>query len=213
MAFYSKNAPLIAAFLIAAGLGAAFPFVVSSGKSIRPHSAQGSGTEFQATRPADLPKIHPVPAFKLTASDGTSFSPANLEGKVWIANFFFTSCKGPCPRMTEQLLRIYRGHRDRTDFAAVSITVDPETDTVQRLAEFARQMNADASIWKFLTGPKEQIVALSNEGFFLGADTNLQHSPVFVLIDRSGKIRGYYQSSDPEKMARLEHDLNLLLAE
>lgn len=212
MASETRVIPFIAAFLISAALGAAFPFVMAAGTPALPSRDHGSSADFRALKPSDLPKIKPAPEFSLNASDGKTISTPDLRGKIWIANFFFTSCKGPCPRMIEQLSRIYKLHRNKPAFAAVSITIDPQTDTQAKLAEYSARLGADQTVWHFLTGPKDKILSLSNDGFFLAADEERGHSAVFVLIDRDGMVRGYYQSADPDKMARLVHDLDMLLA-
>ncbi len=209
MAAGSRALPFVAAFLISAALGAAFPLVTSIG---RPAASGPASRGSLASSTADLPHFKPVPDFRLTDTSGRQVSQADLRGKVWIANFFFTSCKGPCPRMVEQLSRIYRLNRSRPDFAAVSITIDPQTDTSAKLAEFAAKLGVDTQVWHFLTGPIDKIISLSNDGFYLAADDQRGHSPVFVLIDRSGTVRGYYQSADPEKMVRLGNDLDLLMS-
>ncbi len=200
----SNNLPLLAALFIALALGAAAPLFTSD-------SPAGHPLEFGPAK-TDLPQVQPVPQFELSSASGGKFSPGELKGTVWVANFFFTSCKGPCPRMVEQLLRIYDRRRADADFAAVSITIDPQTDTAEHLAAFAGNLKVDTRKWKFLTGPLNTIVTLSNEGFFLGADDKNGHSAVFVLIDRNGMVRGYYQSADPEKMARLDVDIDRLLS-
>ena len=153
------------------------------------------------TRPT-LPSFGVVPYFNLTDQTGHPFDSHVLDGKPWIANFIFTSCPGPCPRMSSQL----RDLRTLTP-QKVSFTVDPARDTPDVLASYAKRYNADPQTWHFLTGPQSELHHLSRQVFKLGdVDRQLEHSTRFVLIDGQRRIRGYYDSSDPEKLSQLAQD-------
>ncbi len=160
----------------------------------------------------ELPSYKTVPEFTLTSQTGDAFhSREELAGKVWIAEFFFTSCTGPCPRMNARMRRLQNDLADVEDLRLVSFTVDPERDTPEALAEYARKFQAEPGRWWFLTGPMEELDRLCRETFLLGeVKGNLDHSTRFVLVDRDGVIRGYYLSGDSEAMQRLERDVRLL---
>jgi protein SCO1 len=162
-----------------------------------------------------LPSYGVVPDFKLTDQSGRTFdSRSQLDGKVWVANFIFTTCAGPCPRMTSQLRRIRDEAQDRSELRLVSFTIDPERDTPAALAEYGKRFGADPDKWFFLTGTQSDLNSLSRKTFMLGnVDGSLEHSTRFVLVDRKSRIRGFYDSSDPEKIQALAADLRTLLRE
>lgn len=168
-----------------------------------------------ATTQRDLPVIGPVPDFKLTDRSGRTVTLADLKGKVWVADFVFTTCGGPCPIMTQRMRELHQALYSRgvTDVATVTFTVDPETDTPAVLTEYARQFKADDLNWLFLTGDVMSIYDLSLNGFKLpankadDADHQVEHSPRFVLVDHRGQIRGYYEVVTDEEMERPRADV------
>jgi len=165
-------------------------------------------------RSSNLPELYTLPAFELTAQDGAVFrSREKLAGKVWVADFMFTSCMGPCPRMTSQMRRLQKDLSGQPDIRFVSITVDPETDTPKALTEFAARYHAEPG-WFFLTGPAKKLDELCFNGFHLGrVDGSYQHSTRFVLVDRKSRIRGFYESDRPEQLEKLRRDARALLKE
>jgi protein SCO1/2 len=151
-----------------------------------------------ARRASSLPELGRVPPFEFTNLDGKTFSSKMLEGKVWVVDFFFTNCPGPCPRMSKQLQRVQAETQNLANFRLVSITVDPARDTPQALAAYARRHQADPARWFFLTGRQDLIGNLMSEAFYLGyADSMEQHSTKFVLVDPNMRVRGFYDSFDP----------------
>jgi protein SCO1 len=159
-----------------------------------------------------LPILGEAPSFELTDQGGAVFSTASLEGRLWVVDFMFTSCPGICPIMTANMARLQREHASAPDLHFVSITVDPEHDTPEVLAEFAEQYGADTTRWHFLTGDLAVIQDLSYGGFKLGSvDVPSMHSGRFVLVDRGGQIRGYYDGTDDAEIDALSQDLALLL--
>jgi protein SCO1/2 len=160
-----------------------------------------------------LPSYGVVPDFRLTDQSGRTFdSRAQLDGKVWVANFIFTTCAGPCPRMTSQLRQIRDEAEGSSDLRLVSFTIDPARDTPAALAEYGKRFGADPDRWFFLTGTMSDLNNLSRRTFMLGnVDGSLEHSTRFVLIDRKSRIRGFYDSSDREKIRELSRDIRNLL--
>jgi cytochrome oxidase Cu insertion factor (SCO1/SenC/PrrC family) len=159
-----------------------------------------------------LPDRGEVADFALQSQTGREVTRADLLGKVWIADFIFTHCAGPCPRMTADLARISGDLTSFPDLRLVSFSVDPERDTPAVLADYARGYSADAERWYFLTGDKAAIFKLARESFHVGAadgdttDDPVLHSTRFVLVDRAGKVRGHYDSTDPAQLAALSRD-------
>ncbi len=163
---------------------------------------------------SNLPTLYTLPQFDLTAQDGSPFHSAEkLAGKVWVADFMFTRCMGPCPRMTSAMHRLQEDFAGNPNVRFVSITVDPANDTPKVLTEFADRYRA-APGWYFLTGPEGSLDKLCFDGFHLGrVDGNLQHSTRFVLVDGKSQIRGYYESNQPEQLEKLRRDARALLKE
>ncbi|MEK7794132.1 MAG: SCO family protein [Candidatus Hydrogenedentota bacterium] len=162
--------------------------------------------------PQALPELYPVPEFSLTASTKDSVSLESLRGKVWIADFIFTNCAGPCPMMTSHMAELHRAFKDDDRVRMVSFSVDPERDTPEVLAEYATKFGADTGRWHFLTGEVETIHELAVQGFKVGSlDNPIIHSDKFVLVDGDGIIRGYYTGSDSSDLLRLTRDVTKLL--
>jgi protein SCO1/2 len=170
---------------------------------------------FSCSRPDPLGVFNTVPDFVLPAHTGAEFDSASqLRGRVWIADFIFTTCKGPCPRMSALMQRVQTRLSDRPDIRFVSFTVDPETDTPDVLAEYARRYQAAPDRWFFLTGKREALHKLCREAFLLSnVDGSLDHSTRFVLVDRRGRIRKYFASSEPEMVSDLAEAARRLASE
>ncbi len=169
--------------------------------------------EAASVDPATLPTLYPAPAFTLTDNRGRPFTEKALKGKVWVAEFFFTSCSGPCPIMNAQLSGLALD-LENTDVQFVSVTVDPDTDNPERLTEYGEKYGADFDRWHFLTGDIADITAMAYDGFKLGhKDDPIFHSDRFVLVDRQGRIRGYYTGTDKEDVAKLRGHILALLRE
>jgi protein SCO1/2 len=159
------------------------------------------------THKSELPDYGLVPEFQLTAETGQPFDSKVLNGNIWVADFMFTTCPGPCPRMTSQMHQIQQA----TSVKLVSFTVDPARDTPQTLAQYAQTHHASPERWRFLTGPQETLNRLGLDVFKLNkVDGSLQHSTRFVLVDRNSHIRGYYDTSQPEAIQKLVADAHLL---
>ncbi|MBI2532733.1 MAG: SCO family protein, partial [Deltaproteobacteria bacterium] len=157
----------------------------------------------------------------LTERSGKSVGLAALRGKIWIADFIYTTCTDTCPLQTAAMAKLQEQWSDRPELKLVSFTVDPARDTPKVLAGYADKFKADAERWLFLTGETEQVAQLIQAGFHLsaapltegGTQANIiLHSPRFVLVDQNSEIRGYYDSRDGEALKRLKADVALLLS-
>jgi len=161
-----------------------------------------------------------VPEFSLVERSGKAITLADLRGSIWIADFIYTTCQDTCPMQTAEMAQLQEQWKDRAGLKLVSFSVDPEKDTIAVLSRYADRYKADAQRWLFLTGAKEEISRLVQEGFRLSAvalpsDGNvgsvIMHSPRFVLIDKQAQIRGYYDSRDPQALQRLKADVATLI--
>jgi cytochrome oxidase Cu insertion factor (SCO1/SenC/PrrC family) len=164
---------------------------------------------------AGLPSYAVVPDFTLTDQTGAQFDSASkLHDVVWIADFIFTNCGGPCPRMSSQMHQVQTALSGVEGVRLVSFTVDPERDTPQVLAEYSKKFQADPARWFFLTGAQASLQHLSRDVFTLGdVDGKLEHSTRFVLIDRKSRVRGYYLTSEPDAIPRIVADAKSLVPE
>jgi cytochrome oxidase Cu insertion factor (SCO1/SenC/PrrC family) len=174
--------------------------------------------EVSALRQRVISSYGKVPGFQLVNQNGAPFGSAQLSGKIWIADFIFTSCPGPCPIISARMSELQKP-LEKTDVHLVSFTVDPVKDTPKVLRRYAENLHAQPGRWDFLTGAQSTIYNLSRKGFRLAVsdgsnDTAVPvHSTRMVLVDRSGEIRGYYEATEADAMTKLLADTNHLLRE
>ncbi|MCH8011247.1 MAG: SCO family protein [Candidatus Marinimicrobia bacterium] len=168
--------------------------------------------KLERTGDENIPVYHQLPEFILTDQHANEFSREDLLGKVWVADFIFTTCAGPCPIMTSQFTELQDRFSENPDFRLLSISVNPEYDTPAVLKEYGDRYSADYSRWSFLTGTREDIHDLAVNGFHVGSvDEPVFHSTRFILVDRQSRIRGYYISSEQEDMKKLWNDVSVLI--
>ena len=163
-----------------------------------------------------LPVIRAVPEFALTDQNGQTVTNADLRGKIWIADFIFTRCAGPCPLMTARMLEMQKALVKTPEVKLVSVTVDPAYDTPEVLKAYAEANFADPNRWKFLTGEKEVIEKLVTEGFMQHlAEENGEpvHGTMFLLVDGQGMVRSARMLEDPELIPKVLMDTGNLLRE
>jgi protein SCO1/2 len=159
-----------------------------------------------------------VPKFDLTNQDAQRFGSQTLAGKIWIADFIFTTCPGPCPIISTRMSELQKPLA-KSDIRLVSFTVDPEKDTPEVLRAYADKLRKEPLRWDFLTGPLDEITSLSRDGFKLAIAAGEEpgsgpvHSTRFVLVDRTGTIRGYYDALAADGVTKLLADANHLLRE
>lgn len=170
----------------------------------------------QARRRIDQEPLKTLPAFELTRARGGTLSKADLDGRVWVADFFFTTCPTVCPIMSGHLKLLQDRTTDLEDIRIVSITVDPENDDAETLRAYAKRFSADPKRWIFLTGDEPVVRDLKHVGFGIGDrdDPIMGHSTRFGLIDADGRIRSYYHCAGEggeQELGLLESDLRELL--
>ena len=157
---------------------------------------------------------HQLPDFDLTNQHGHAMSLSDLSGKVWVADFIFTSCPTICPPMTGEMVRLQNEFASESELRFVSFSVDPEHDTPAVLSRYADDFGVDGSRWAFLTGEKASIYQLAHDGFNLATGhrgSEILHSTRFVLVGRQGKVRGYYDSRSKANLQRLRRDIKTLI--
>jgi protein SCO1/2 len=176
-----------------------------------------------------LVKIGPAPKFELTNQDNKKISNKEYLGKVYVLEFFFSTCPTICPKMNKSMMEIQNKFFGNPNFGIVSITINPETDTAEVLKKHAQDLGVKSSNWHFLTGDKTYIFELANKGFNLYAGENnkvsggFEHSGLFALIDKKGNIRCrndaygnpilYYDGLDKNGVKAIQQDIAILLRE
>lgn len=200
-------------------LGACAAVGTLAGLALACVGCSGSSSGPAAILPAEpeprLEVFGSAPDFSFPTAAGP-VSKQSLLGSVWVADFFFTSCQGVCPVMTSNFADLQRVFAGRDDVKLVSFSVDPIRDTPDVLRAYAERWQAKPGKWFFVTAKAEEIEALAKEGFKLGATLvpgDILHSDRFVLVDRSGRIRGYYKGTEAESISDLIADIRTLLSE
>lgn len=161
------------------------------------------------SRQKPLENFGPVPPFHLTAQDGSVFDSSALLGHVWVADFIFTNCEGPCPRMSSKMETLQR--ESPPSLRLVSFSVDPARDTPAALTKYAQQFHADPRRWTFLTGQQASLHQLGSAAFHLqSVDGTLVHSTRFALVDKKSRIRGYYGIGLDDPVGQLKRDAKRL---
>ncbi|MFM7510380.1 MAG: SCO family protein [Bacteroidota bacterium] len=157
--------------------------------------------------------------FQFTTQDGQSFTQDNVKGKVFVASYFFTTCKGICPRMNYNLKSVYEQLKDQPDFLLVTHTCDPETDSVQQLKKYTDSLGIDTRKWIFLTGRKDSLYAMARLSYTIDDPANnvksieddFLHTQFWALVDRNGDVRKIYDGLDDREVKKLIEDVSKLL--
>jgi len=162
---------------------------------------------------------HKIPDFKFLNQDSLWVSEKNMAGKIYVADFFFTTCPTICPKMKTQLLRIYDKFAEDDRVRILSHTIDPEYDGVRVLKEYAKKLNITSPRWNLLTGKKSDIYRLGEKSYMVTAQEDANevggfvHSGAFILVDQNRHVRGIYDGTKEEDVNHLIEDMTLLLKE
>jgi protein SCO1 len=168
-----------------------------------------------------MPVLSYVQPFLFRNQDGKIITNKEVAGKVYVAAFFFTTCKGICPKMNNNLKLVYEKYKNEPDFRILSHTVDPLTDSVPRMKQYADSMGVNSNDWWFLTGRKDSLYSAARGSYLLddprNNDINLDeqfiHTQLLALVDRNGKIRKIYDGLKNEEISAMEGDIRRLLEE
>jgi protein SCO1/2 len=162
---------------------------------------------------------HFIPDFEFTNQFNEKVTQQTLKNKIYVTEYFFTTCQSICPVMNTNLERVYKEFKDKPEFMIVSHTVDPEMDTVPVLMEYAKKHGVVSKKWLFLTGEKPKLYDIARKGYLLNAEEgtgdadDFIHTQNFALIDKEKHIRGFYDGTDSLEINRLIQDVKLLLKE
>jgi protein SCO1/2 len=168
-----------------------------------------------------LPVVSRVQPFSFTNQDGQQITERNVAGKVYVAEYFFTTCPSICPMLNTNMLKIYEAYKNEPGFMIVSHTVDPENDNVARLKRYSDSLKVNTKQWVFLTGRKDSLYQTARNSYLLDdPQNNLQniseqflHTQFFALVDRMGRVRKIYDGLKKQEIEELKKDIKRLLKE
>ncbi|MDT0555474.1 SCO family protein [Patiriisocius hiemis] len=162
-------------------------------------------------------KYHTIGSFELTNQNGKTVTEKDYKDKIYVADFFFTTCQTICPIMTGHMLQIQEKLKNDNDILLLSHTVMPEIDTVAQLKKYAIEKGVNDAKWNLVTGGKEEIYNLARKSYLAAKETgnpyDLVHTENFVLVDTKKRIRGFYDGTQPDAIAQLLKDIEVLKAE
>jgi protein SCO1/2 len=168
-----------------------------------------------------LPVLSYVQPFSFTNQDGKVITERDIQGKVFVAEYFFTTCQGICKKMNRNLEQVYQEFAHNPDFRILSHSVDPGTDSVPRLKQYADSLKVSSDTWYFLTGSKDSLYAQARRGYLLDSRENdtvpivdqFIHTQFFSLVDREGRVRKIYDGLKKNELQQMEKDIESLLKE
>ena len=181
-----------------------------------------SGTDYYKVK---LPVMNYVQDFSFTGQNGNIVNEHNIDGKVYVAEYFFTTCKGICPKMNENMETIFEKFKNDSDFAIISHTSMPETDSVPLMKAYEEKMIGKnpqyAAKWYFVTGTKDSLYKMARQSYLLDNDKNNSvnikdhfiHTQFFSLVDKERRVRGIYDGLKPAELEQLKKDIENLLKE
>jgi protein SCO1/2 len=211
----------IIAFLLilAVGIGIAYYIITSKKETLPVFHPSEINPRLVDESLRDKDRNHTVADFALTNQLGATITQKDLEGKYYVADFFFTRCPTICPVMSGNMYKVQEALKDLEDFRILSHSVTPEADSVSVLLEYAERYDANHERWWFLTGPKADIYALARKSYFAvldegdGGMQDFIHTENFVLVDKDRRLRGFYDGTRQSEIDRLIADVRILSRE
>ena len=162
-------------------------------------------------------KIHTIPSFSFIDQNGNTLNEKNIEGKIYVSNFFFTKCRSICPKMTSHMFLLQEYYKKDNAIFLLSHSVTPESDSVATLKAYSELNKVDYSKWRLLTGSKKEIYSLARQQYFAGdsigvyqSDKDFLHTENFILIDKHRRIRGVYNGTLLVEIDRIKEDIEIL---
>lgn len=165
---------------------------------------------------------HHISEFSFLNQDGKTITNQDIKDKIVVVEYFFATCKGICPKMNENLSKVYTAFKGNKDVMFLSHTVDPKKDTVQALKAYSMRFDADPNQWMFLTGDKKQLYDMARYSYLISADDDTAgisidqdfiHDKHYVLVDNLGRVRGFYDGLQDADIKKLKGDIKTLLEE
>jgi len=211
----SKVGVIISGAIMLTGMVIAY-FMLDKEQPLKIYSPKDLNPKLVDENQREIYKNHRIRNFKLVNQDGDTVSNSFLENKIYVADFFFTTCPTICPVMSNQLERVQEAFSGDTTFKIVSHTVQPEYDSAAILKEYATLHQADPQQWTFLTGDKAEIYSLARKSYFAvttegtGGVNDFIHTENFILVDQKKRIRGFYDGTSETDVNRLIADIKKL---
>ncbi len=187
-------------------------------KTLRIYQPNDVTAELVDTTLQHVKKYHTIANFSLVNQNGDTITQKDYEGKIYVADFFFTTCTTICPIMTNHMAEIQEELKNDKEVLLLSHSVTPEIDTVAQLKRYALKKGVDDSKWNLVTGDKKQIYDLARKSYLAAKDVpynkyDLVHTENFVLVDKQKRIRGFYDGTNPESIEQLLEDIEILKKE
>lgn len=160
-----------------------------------------------------------IPPFQFVNQDSLTVTNRDFDGRIYVADFFFTSCPDICPIIQRNMLKVYQKYRNNQQVKILSYTIDPDHDTPARLKNYAVKLGVDGNQWEFLRGQKQAVYALAKNDYMVSVDDDTKgpggfaHEGFFVLVDKERRMRGVYDGTNGEEVNKLLKDMDILLTE
>lgn len=218
MKSYNKRNLLLVVLAISLGFGCSKKPEMQSRVDSLPYYSEASFTPHWFNKESDsLATFHSIPSFSLTSQEGATITEADLDNKIYVANFFFTTCPGICPRMTDNLKIVQEEFLDDDNVLLLSHSVTPDIDSVSVLKAYAQKRKIVSDKWLLLTGDRDQIYNLGRQSYFveenLGeekSNDDFLHTENFILVDKNKHIRGIYNGLNKTSVQQLIADIKTL---
>ncbi len=173
--------------------------------------------EWIAVSDSNYSNIHTIPVFSFTDQKGNTVNEKNVEGKIYVSNFFFTKCRSICPKMTSNMFLLQQYFKNDSLVFLISHSVTPESDSVPILKAYSDLHKVDYNKWRLLTGSKKEIYTLARQQYFAGdsiglyqSDKDFLHTENFILVDKHRRIRGVYNGTLLVEIDRIKEDIEIL---
>lgn len=219
LTFFKKYKFFGVVFLILSIIIISIIYQVMKPKEIlRVYQPADVATELVDTTMQYVKKYHTIPDFSLINQNGKTITQADYADKIYVTDFFFTTCQTICPIMTDHMVQIQEELKNDQDILLLSHSVTPEIDDVAQLKKYAMEKGVNDAKWNLVTGDKKQIYDLARKSYLVAKDVpyeeyDLIHTENFVLVDKKKRIRGFYDGTDPEAIQTLLHDIEVLKRE
>lgn len=207
------------ALMILVGLFCACRFKGSSNKALPIYGHRQAVTKTVNGQTVTDTVYATIPPFRFINQYGDSIGDKNLAGKIYVADFFFTSCPSICPVMQRNMLAVYNAFKDSADVKIISYTIDPKYDSVKVLKKYADKLGVTGNTWWFLQGKKDNTYQIAEKNYLVAVSKDSSaaggyvHDGYFVLVDKQKRVRGAYDGTDPKQVAQLVDDIKTLKAE
>ena len=187
-------------------------------KTLKVYQPADVSTELVDTTLQYVKKYHVISDFSLTNQNGKKITQEDYNDKIYVADFFFTTCQTICPIMTDNMVKIQEKLKNDNEILLLSHTVTPEIDSVTQLKKYALEKGVNDSKWNLVTGDKKEIYNLARKSYLVAkdvpySDNDLVHTENFVLVDKKKRIRGFYDGTDSESIEKLLEDIKILKKE